>query len=251
MSEVTKEQLQKEISDILKDADLASMSTKKVREQLEKTFKCDLNSRRQEIKEIVMDIVNSKESNEEDGSASESESEEEEEPAPKSKKRASTARKASPAKKKKKASSEEEDGSEADGNSDDNDSDYDAKPKKAAKGRKKGGRRKKGSDSDSDEDWKQTKKPKKAKGAGGGKGRGTGFTRPYTLSADLASVVGAESLPRYEVVKKIWSLIKERNLYDPKNKQYAICDPELLKIFGVKRFRTFSMLKYLKPHFID
>lgn len=137
------------------------MSTKKVREQLEKTFKCDLNSRRQEIKEIVMDIVNSKESNEEDGSASESESEEEEEPAPKSKKRASTARKASPAKKKKKASSEEEDGSEADGNSDDNDSDYDAKPKKAAKGRKKGGRRKKGSDSDSDEDWKQTKKPKK------------------------------------------------------------------------------------------
>lgn len=82
-------------------------------------------------------------------------------------------------------------------------------------------------------------------------GKGNGFTRPYTLSPDLAALMGAEALPRHEVVKKVWAIIKERNLYDPKNKQFAICDPELHKVMGVKRFRTFGMLKFLKPHFLD
>lgn len=90
-----------------------------------------------------------------------------------------------------------------------------------------------------------------AAGGGGGKSRGTGFTRSLQLSPELASLMGAESLPRHEVVKKMWAMIKERNLYDPKNKQYAICDNDLYKVFGVKRFRTFGMLKYLRPHFKD
>lgn len=38
---------------------------------------------------------------------------------------------------------------------------------------------------------------------------------------------------------------------DPKNKQFAICDDELFKVIGVKRFRTFGMMKYLKNHFVD
>lgn len=40
-------------------------------------------------------------------------------------------------------------------------------------------------------------------------------------------------------------------LQDPKNKQFAICDEELMKVIGVKRFRTFGMMKYLKNHFVD
>lgn len=63
--------------------------------------------------------------------------------------------------------------------------------------------------------------------------------------------MGTEALPRHAVVKQIWARIKENNLYDPKNKQFAICDPELQKVMGVKRFRTFGMLKYLKDHFIN
>lgn len=85
----------------------------------------------------------------------------------------------------------------------------------------------------------------------GGTAKVTAFTRPLTLSPALAALMGAESLPRHEVVKKVWAIIKERNLYDPKNKQYAVCDDELHKIMGVKRFRTFGMLKYLKTHFTD
>lgn len=38
---------------------------------------------------------------------------------------------------------------------------------------------------------------------------------------------------------------------DPSNKQYAICDDDLLKVIGVKRFRTFGMMKFLKNHFIS
>lgn len=63
--------------------------------------------------------------------------------------------------------------------------------------------------------------------------------------------MGQSEMARHEVVKKIWSIIKEKNLYDPKNKQFAICNAELLPIFGVKRFRTFGMMKHLKNHFHD
>jgi len=107
--------------------------------------------------------------------------------------------------------------------------------------------RKKKDDSDSDEDWKKSKKGKKT----GAKRANSGYTKSITLSPELASLMGTEALPRHEVVKKMWAIIKERNLYDPSNKQYAICDDDLMKVIGVKRFRTFGMMKFLKNHFIS
>lgn len=112
-------------------------------------------------------------------------------------------------------------------------SDY--KPKSTQKKRR-------GSSSGS-EDWNEKKKKKS-----GPKAKYTGFTRPYTLSPDLAALMGAKELPRHEVVKKVWAIIKEKNLYDPKNKQYAICDGRKLalnnlKVFIIRRFSTFSIGK--------
>lgn len=224
---------------------MATMSAKKVRQQLEEKLDCDLMSRKKEIDDLVMDYVNSKDKKKSSKKAKESEEEDEEEEASedeeeseeekkKPAKRASTGKK--PAAKKKKGSSEESEGSE--GSDAESDEEYSPKIAKPAKSRK-------GSESDSDEDWGKNKK------GGGGKRGGGGYTRAYTLSPELASLVGAESMARHEVVKKIWSIIKERNLYDPKNKQYAICDEDLLKVIGTKRFRTFGMMKYLKTHFID
>ncbi|CAG7826589.1 unnamed protein product, partial [Allacma fusca] len=108
--------------------------------------------------------------------------------------------------------------------------------------------------SDSDDDWKKGSKrgggaAKGAKKAGGG--GGTGYTKTCRLSPELARVMGEEAMARHEVVKRMWKIIKEKNLYDPKNKQFAICNEDLLPIFGVKRFRTFGMMKYLKNHFTD
>jgi chromatin remodeling complex protein RSC6 len=42
--------------------------------------------------------------------------------------------------------------------------------------------------------------------------------------------MGQEEMARHEVVKKVWAIIKEKNLYDPKNKQFAICDEQLHKV---------------------
>lgn len=209
---------------------MSKTSARKVRQQLEEKLDCDLTERKKEVDELVMEFINDRSDDEEDGK--ESDESEDEKPA----KRSSSSKKPA-AKKKRRGSSS--------GSGDASDDDY--KPSKGKGGKAK---KKKGSDSGSDDDYK----PKKAaakKSGGTGKGRGgTGFTRPLKLSPDLASLMGEESLPRHEVVKKVWALIKERNLYDPKNKQFAICDADLLKVIGVKRFRTFGMMKYLQPHFL-
>lgn len=121
---------------------------------------------------------------------------------------------------------------------DSDEDDYTPKKSASKPKKKRGG----SSDEGSDDEWNETKKKRK--------GKGTGFTRPYKLSPVLSELMGAKELPRHEVVKKIWKIIKEKNLYDTKNRQFAICDEQLEKVIGVKRFRTFGMMKYLMPHFI-
>jgi len=71
------------------------------------------------------------------------------------------------------------------------------------------------------------------------------------LSPALAEVVGEEKMARSDVVKKMWQVIRERKLEDPKNKRFMICDEQLQKIFGRKRIQTFGMMKYLTKHIWD
>lgn len=257
MADISKADLRKEIAAILKDADLASTSAKKVRQELEEKLDVKLQSRKKEIDDLVMEFVSAKEEDgkkkgkkeesEEDGGEEDEEEEEEEEDSEedKKKKRGSTGKK--PAAKKAKKGSEEDSGSEQS----EGESEEEYSPKKAAKPVKTRKlppkKKKKGSESDSDEDWSKKKGGKK----GGGRKGGGGYTKPLQLSPELSALVGADSMARHEVVKKVWSIIKEKNLYDPKNKQYAICDDALLKVIGIKRFRTFGMMKYLKNHFIS
>lgn len=94
--------------------------------------------------------------------------------------------------------------------------------------------------SDSDSEPKKDRRTKKQKE--------TGFTRTLTLSEDLEAIVGTNKAPRHEVVKQMWAYIKENDLQDPKNKQFAICDEKLEKVIGEKRFKCFGMAKYLKEH---
>ncbi|KDR14042.1 upstream activation factor subunit spp27 [Zootermopsis nevadensis] len=286
MADISKEELRKEITAILKDADLTTMSAKKVRQQIEEKLDVDLTDRKKEVDDLVMECLQEKqdgkgkdsgkkkknkekdeedeeEDEEEEEEDEDEEEEEEEEEKPKPKRGGGATTKKPPAKKAKKTSSDE-----SDEGSDDDVSDEEYSPSKKGKNApaKKGktAKKKKGSDSDSDEDWAKTRKSNSGGGAGGGggggaakkvsggkRGAGSGYTRAYTLSPELAAVVGADAMARHEVVRKIWAIIKEKNLYDPKNKQFAICNDELLKVFGVKRFRTFGMMKYLKNHFID
>ncbi|XP_050437565.1 uncharacterized protein LOC126843810 isoform X2 [Adelges cooleyi] len=254
MSDISKETLKKEIAALLKSADLTKTSAKKIRQELEKKLDADLDDRKKEIDVLVMDAIkkakankkngkgDSDDENDEDEEAEDEEDEDEEE-----EEEVKPAKKAAPPKRKKRDTSEESGGSDDD-DGDKNDGDY--SPKKGAAKKKapagKRGRKKK-DDSDSDDDWKTAKKAAKKSGAKRGN---SAYTKAIKLSPELSSLMGAEALPRHEVVKKIWAIIKEKNLYDPSNKQYAICDDDLMKVIGVKRFRTFGMMKYLKTHFI-
>ena len=92
----------------------------------------------------------------------------------------------------------------------------------------------------SDDSEPRSKKWKKASA--------TGYTKPVKLSEDLEAIVGVKEAPRHEVIKLMWAYIKENNLQDPKNKQFAKCDEKLEKVIGEKRFKCFGMAKYLKEH---
>ncbi|KAF2360890.1 SWIB/MDM2 domain [Trinorchestia longiramus] len=198
--------------EILKGADLSKVTSKVVRKQVEEKLGVDLSHRRKEIDALIMADVEDQVSSEE--------------------------------------VSEEED------KAGDKDDDYAPGSTKKTKKTKTKKRKADSDDDDSDEDWAKKKKmaegllQKKPSGGGGGRKK-SAFTKSFRLSPELADVVGAEIMPRHEVVKKLWAVIKERNLQDPKQKQFAICDAQLMKVFGVKRFRAFGMMSYLKNHFVE
>jgi DNA topoisomerase I len=54
------------------------------------------------------------------------------------------------------------------------------------------------------------------------------------LSKELADVVGSQTMPRAEVLKKLWDYIRANNLQDPTNKRSIRPDAKLAKVFGTK-----------------
>jgi len=213
MADLSTNDLKAEVKAVLKGADLSKVTAKVVRKQIEEKLGIDLVDRRKEIDAFIMAEVEEKVTSEEEVSEDEVE-----EAAPK----------------RKKAADSDED-------------DYSPAPKKKAPAKR--GRKKKSADSD--EDWGKKKKAAKKPSSGGGPKKATAFTKSYKLSPELGDLVGSEIMPRHEVVKKMWAYIKENKLQDPDQKQFAVCDETLLKVIGVKRFRTFGMMKYLKDHFIE
>lgn len=72
---------------------------------------------------------------------------------------------------------------------------------------------------------------------------------PLPLSKELSAIVGSDSLPRGEVLKKVWDYIRAHNLQDPKDKRKIVPDGALAKVFGSKEsIDMFAMTKILAPH---
>jgi len=90
---------------------------------------------------------------------------------------------------------------------------------------------------------KKAAAPKKARVAGGG------IAQPVGLSADLAAIVGADSLSRGELTKRIWDYIKKNGLQDQKNRRQINADAKLKVIFGGKaQVSMFEMTKLVNKH---
>ncbi|KAL8124840.1 hypothetical protein AgCh_012484 [Apium graveolens] len=81
-----------------------------------------------------------------------------------------------------------------------------------------------------------------------GKGGGSGFTKVCSLSPELQKFTGVPELARTEVVKQMWSYIRENNLQDPSDRRNIICDDALRALFNVDSINMFQMNKVLTKH---
>ena len=91
--------------------------------------------------------------------------------------------------------------------------------------------------------------PKKAKKSGAKRKPNAAFMKPMTPSSTLASVVGANPLPRTEVTKKIWDYIKKNKLQDSINRRLINADEKLRQVFGGKKqVSMFEMTKLVSSH---
>ncbi|XP_021948101.1 uncharacterized protein LOC110845874 [Folsomia candida] len=215
-------QLRKLIAEILKTANLNSITTRKVRQELETKLGEDLSEKKKQIENLVLeileDILNGTGDDKGSKRKTKDESESEKEDTPK--------------KKRGKKASDDDDESSSSLVIDESSSSLVIDESSSSI-----------VIDDSEEEPKTEKKP-----AGNLKG---GYAKKYRLSSKLAKVMGEENMARHEVVKKMWVIIKEKQLFDPKNKQFAICNEDLLAVFRVKRFKIFGMMKYLSTHFLD
>ena len=104
---------------------------------------------------------------------------------------------------------------------------------------------------------KETKTPKavtaptekgKAEPASAGGQKPNALQKPLRPSKELVAVVGAEPLPRGEVVSKVWEYIKKHELQNPENRREILADDKLEAVFGKKKVTMFEMNKYLSQH---
>jgi chromatin remodeling complex protein RSC6 len=96
--------------------------------------------------------------------------------------------------------------------------------------------------------------PKAQSGKGAAAAPGADGKKPNALqqplqpSKELAAVVGAEPLPRGEVVSRVWAYIKQHELQNPENRREILADAKLAAVFGTKKVTMFEMNKHLARH---
>jgi len=74
------------------------------------------------------------------------------------------------------------------------------------------------------------------------------FMKPLTPSSELAAVIGAQAVPRTEVIKKVWDYIKQHNLQDAANRRNINADAKLRPIFGKDQVTMFELTKLVNAH---
>lgn len=75
-----------------------------------------------------------------------------------------------------------------------------------------------------------------------------GFAKPMTPSPALAAVIGAEAVPRTEVVKRLWVYIKANGLQDAQKRTMINANAKLQPVFGKPQVSMFEMTKLVGAH---
>ncbi|KAM7429968.1 hypothetical protein ABFA07_019252 [Porites harrisoni] len=227
------------MADILREGELSKLTSRIVRTQLEEKFGVSFLGRKKEIDAMLMEMIE----NQEKETENEKEQEQEQEngtsdqangvePERSDQEDEESGKDDEPSAKKKKQESHTVDDAELARKLHEDEKGFRARRQNT----KKTVERKKSA---------SAKKPKESKG------ENKGFRKLMALSPVLAELVGQDRMARSDIVKKMWEIIRERKLEDPKNKRFTICDEQLYQVFGLKRFQTFSMMKYLKKHVKD
>ena len=93
----------------------------------------------------------------------------------------------------------------------------------------------------------KTTKSKVKKKAGGK--RKSGLTQTtYSLSDELAHIVGAKKLTRPQVVKKLWVYIKAHKCQDAKNRRMINPDKHLAEVIGSRPIDMLKLATCLNKH---
>ena len=83
----------------------------------------------------------------------------------------------------------------------------------------------------------------------GTKRRGGGLTQmTYALSEPLAVIVGAKTLTRPQIVKKLWVYIKAHKCQDMKNRRMINPDQKLSAVIGKKPVDMLKLATFLNKH---
>lgn len=70
----------------------------------------------------------------------------------------------------------------------------------------------------------------------------------YTLSPELAAVVGSKKLTRPQIVKKLWVYIKAHKCQDTKNRRMICPDKKLSEVIGSRPIDMLKLAGHLNKH---
>lgn len=80
-------------------------------------------------------------------------------------------------------------------------------------------------------------------------GRKSGLmTMTYSLSPELQDIVGAKTLSRPQIVKKLWVYIKAHKCQDAKNRRMIVPDRKLSEVIGKKPVDMLKLATHLNKH---
>jgi chromatin remodeling complex protein RSC6 len=96
---------------------------------------------------------------------------------------------------------------------------------------------------------KTTAKRRPAKKAGSKRGAGLN-KMSYSVSPELAAIVGNNKMTRPQIVKGLWVYIKAKKCQDAKNRRMIVPDNKLSEVLGKKPVDMLKLAGLLNKHIL-